>query len=111
MGGLRLFSEKEMTGHKLFQEMKMTGLPLFSEKKMTGQRLFWGLKISYFPLCRTINFAPSLSTSKKGFRLQGKTNQNKIVNSLLRYSSLVLISGLISRMYNASNIPKRQCFL
>ena len=61
MGGLRLFSEKEMTGHKLFQEMKMTGLPLFSEKKMTGPRLFWGLKISYFPLCRTINFAPSLT--------------------------------------------------
>ena len=60
MGGLRLFSEKEMTGQKLFLEMKMTGLPVFSEKKMTGPRLFWGLKISYFPLCRTINFAPSL---------------------------------------------------
>ena len=38
----------------------MTGLPLFSGKKMTGPRLFWGLKISHFPLCRTINFAPSL---------------------------------------------------
>ena len=49
-----------MTGHKPFQEMKMTGQPLFSEKKMTGPRLFWGLKISYFPLCRTMNFAPSL---------------------------------------------------
>ena len=38
----------------------MTGLPLFSGKKMTGPRLFCGLKISDFPLCRTINFAPSL---------------------------------------------------
>ena len=53
-----------MTGHKLFQEMKMTGLPLFLEKKMTGPRLFGGLKISYFPLCRTINFAPSLIRRK-----------------------------------------------
>ena len=50
-----------MTGHKLFQEMKVTGLPLFSEKKMTGPRLFWGLRITHFPLCRTINFAPSLT--------------------------------------------------
>ena len=41
--------------------MKMTGLPLFLEKKMMGPRLFWGLKISHFPLCRTINFAPSLT--------------------------------------------------
>ena len=49
-----------MMGHKLFQEMKMMGLPLFSEKKMTGSRLFWGHKISHFPLCRTIDFAPSL---------------------------------------------------
>ena len=63
MGGLRLFLEKEMTGHNPFQEMKMRRLPLFSEKKMTGPRLFWGLKISYFPLCRTINFAPSLRTT------------------------------------------------
>ena len=60
MTGLRIFSEEKMTGQKLFQEMKMTGLALFSEKKMTGPRLFWGLKISHFPLCRTINFAPSL---------------------------------------------------
>ena len=59
MGGLRLFSEKEMTGHKLFQEMKMTGLPLFSEKKIKGPRLFSGLKISHLPLCRQINFGPS----------------------------------------------------
>ena len=50
-----------MMGHKLFQEMKMMGLPLFSEKKMTGPRLFGGLEITGFPLCRTINFAPSLS--------------------------------------------------
>ena len=66
-GGLRLFSEKEMTGHKLFQEMKMTGLLLFLEKKMMGPRLFLGLRISHFPLCRTINFAPSLKTLRRRY--------------------------------------------
>ena len=60
MEGLRLFSEKEMTGHKLFQEMKMTELQLFSEKRLRGAILFWGLEMSHFPLCRTMNFAPSL---------------------------------------------------
>ena len=50
-----------MTGHKLFQEIKLTGLPLFSEKELRGPRLFSGLKICHFPLCRPINFAPSLS--------------------------------------------------
>ena len=56
-----------MTGHILFQDMKMTGLPLFPEKKMMGPRLFWGLKITHFPLCRTINFAPSLMGGWKIF--------------------------------------------
>ena len=72
-----------MTGHKLFQEMKMTGLPLFSEKKMTGPRLFWGLKISHFPLCRTIDFAPSLREGAKFIGLhKGKSEMLSLEKSL-----------------------------
>ena len=64
-----------MTGYKLFQEMKMTGLPLFLEKKMTGPRLFWGFQISHFPLCRKMNFAPSLTLA---YSKLPSSNNNKM---------------------------------
>ena len=44
-------------------------------------------------------------------RLQGNIYQNKIVNSLLWYSSLVFSFGLISRMYRASRVSKKATLL
>ena len=59
-GGANTFFGERNDEAKTFSGNENDGAATFFGEKMTGPRLFGGLKITHFPLCRTINFAPSL---------------------------------------------------